>query len=504
MEEFSRRAAICASISEAVFGSLINTMMPIGSRTRLQEEQVIIAKEAALKVITASISASANAAFARRDVVLSQIRLMPNLRSRARTAPFHGQNLMGPNPEEFDHTVLKLKDDHVLHGGLTDHFEVDKPASSRRSDVWSRLGPASKSSKESSKPAKQSFRGKEESSRERESTRHPDHQRQQNSRSSRGARQRGRGRGSGRGSRGSTHSSRRWSYAGGSASGGLQPILEESSRRGPCVPDVAGRSQVEMDGSSSTTNATSCIVWHQEQPPRPSTGGGQFTVEGSSGDGGQAIFSRILQSAVPGAQENWRYAPGYRLITAQPSSRHSPFQNGDTSIRQICDPSGGMGCVSRYSGCLSPRSYVESCEQIPAVQSQPPCIPIHMSSLRLSNFSSGVHQVAAASYGSSAAKRDPTACVFGRLAHSSVVTGTGSIACQFSHQGSPAPGLDHQFRQVRTPAQPNLRLHWHAVRHAHTPWRPYPRCESKSATRWIIGGLGLWSQPGTFTDSWGS
>ena len=38
MEEFSRRAAIYASISEAVFGSLINTMIPIDSWTRLQEE----------------------------------------------------------------------------------------------------------------------------------------------------------------------------------------------------------------------------------------------------------------------------------------------------------------------------------------------------------------------------------------------------------------------------------------------------------------------------------
>ena len=203
---FSRRAASYGSISEAVFGSLINTMMTIGSRTRLQEEQVIITKKAALKAITASISASANAELARRDVVLSQIQLMPNLRSWARTAPFHWQNLMGLNPEDFDYTVLKLKDEHALHWGLRDHFEVAKPTSTRRLDVWSWLGPASKSSKDSSKQMKQSFREREDSSRQRESTPHPDHQCQQNSRSSRRARQRGRGQGSGRWSRGSTHS----------------------------------------------------------------------------------------------------------------------------------------------------------------------------------------------------------------------------------------------------------------------------------------------------------
>ena len=292
-----------------------------------------------------------------------------------------------------------------------DHFEVDKSAFSRRSDVWSRLGPASKSSKDSSKPVPSWERG-------------------------------------------------------------LLPgvrVHPSSRPSASAEPQVFQRGKtVEMDGSSSTTNTTSYIVWHQEQSPRPSAGSGQFTIEGSNGGGGQVIFSRILQPAIPGAQENWRFAPGYQLITAQPPSRHSPFQNGDPSVRQIYHPSGGMSCVSRYPGCLSPRSYVESCAQIPLVQSQPTCIPIHMFSLRLGNFSSGVHQVAAASCGPSAAKRDPTACVFGRLAHSSFVTSTGSMACQFSHQGSPAPGLDHQLQQVKTPAQPNLRLHWHAVRHMHT------------------------------------
>ena len=210
MEEFSHRVAIYASISEAVFRSLINTVMPIGSRTRLQEEQVIIAKEAALKAITASISASANAAFAQRDVVLSQIRLMPNLTSRARIAPFHGQNLMGPNPEEFDRTVLKLKDEHALHRGLMD-------------SIFQKVGclvPAGS--------GEQVFQAFQQTS----------------------------------------EAVRSWE-------GGLF--------------------QGERVHLSSRPSASAEIL--------------VFQREGSSGDGGQAIFSRILQPAVPSAQENWRFAP---------------------------------------------------------------------------------------------------------------------------------------------------------------------------------------------------
>ena len=210
------------------------------------------------------------------------MRLMPNLRSRARTAPFHGQNLMGPNPEEFDRTVLKLKDGHTLHRGLTDHFEVDKPVSSRRSDVWSRLGPASKSSQDSSKPAKLSFRGKEDSSRERESTCHPDHQRQQNSRSSRGARQWGWGRGSGRGSRGSTHCSWSWSHAGGSASGVFSPFWKS------LLGEVRAF-QMLQDGVK--------LKWMDLPPPltwRPVS----FGTRNSRQDLQQAVDSLLLKGAV--------------------------------------------------------------------------------------------------------------------------------------------------------------------------------------------------------------
>ena len=70
MEEFARRAAISVSISEAVFGSLVNSLAPVGTRSRLVQEQVTIAKEAASRAITAAVAASSNAALARRDIVI--------------------------------------------------------------------------------------------------------------------------------------------------------------------------------------------------------------------------------------------------------------------------------------------------------------------------------------------------------------------------------------------------------------------------------------------------
>ena len=72
MEEFARRAAINAGISEAVYGSLVNTLAPTDKRSQQGEEQVVIAHEAAGRAISAAVAASANAMLVRRDVVLEQ------------------------------------------------------------------------------------------------------------------------------------------------------------------------------------------------------------------------------------------------------------------------------------------------------------------------------------------------------------------------------------------------------------------------------------------------
>ena len=46
------------------------------------------------------------------------------------------------------------------------------------------------------------------------------------------------------------------------------------------------------------------------------------------------------------------FASGYRLITAQPPSRHSPFQDRDPSIHQICHPIRGNGLCQSISRML--------------------------------------------------------------------------------------------------------------------------------------------------------
>ena len=74
---------------------------------------VVIAQEATGRAISAAVAASANAMLVRWDVVLEQPNLRPVAVARARVAPFSGQHLMGPDPEEFDVEHPKLKDQHA-------------------------------------------------------------------------------------------------------------------------------------------------------------------------------------------------------------------------------------------------------------------------------------------------------------------------------------------------------------------------------------------------------
>ena len=67
--------------------------------------------------------------------------------SPCRIAPFHGQSLVGLEPQKFDKKIFTLRDQHALHRGLTSHFKVPKkptPKSSTqfRRSVHQRLGPA--------------------------------------------------------------------------------------------------------------------------------------------------------------------------------------------------------------------------------------------------------------------------------------------------------------------------------------------------------------------------
>ena len=81
-----------------------------------------------------------------RDVALRQLQLEDVHIERARTVPFHGNNLVGPNVAAFDKKIFVIRDQHALHRGMTSHFKIPKKpapktASQSKSSVHQRLGP---------------------------------------------------------------------------------------------------------------------------------------------------------------------------------------------------------------------------------------------------------------------------------------------------------------------------------------------------------------------------
>ena len=65
--------------------------------------------------------------------------------TKARTVPFHGKDLLGPNMTEFDQKILDMRDQHSIHWDLTTHFKIPKKLSPKAAavakSVLQRLGP---------------------------------------------------------------------------------------------------------------------------------------------------------------------------------------------------------------------------------------------------------------------------------------------------------------------------------------------------------------------------
>ena len=100
-EELSHRAAV-GSIADVMFSSIIHPLAP------LLKERITIAAEASLRSITASVAVSSNLQLVRRYVVLDHLLLNQSMASRARTAPFSGTHLIGPDPNWF-YEIMKLR-----------------------------------------------------------------------------------------------------------------------------------------------------------------------------------------------------------------------------------------------------------------------------------------------------------------------------------------------------------------------------------------------------------
>ena len=138
-EELSRRAAVYGSIADVMFSFVIHSLAPEDERAPLLKKRITIAAEASMRSITASVAVASNLQLVRRDVVLDHLLLNQSTASRARTAPFSGTHLMGPDPNRFYEEIMKLREQQVLHGGLSANFRNPAALGTAQSrSVWSR------------------------------------------------------------------------------------------------------------------------------------------------------------------------------------------------------------------------------------------------------------------------------------------------------------------------------------------------------------------------------
>ena len=113
--------------------------------------------------------------------------------------------------------------------------------------------------------------------------------------------------------------------------------------------------------------------------------------------------------------------------------------------------------------CLPSCSDAPGHPQVSTLHGQQVSVPVHLSPLWVSDFSTRVHQAAAACYRAVKAARCEATRLLRQLADQSRYSGTGQTARPDDHQCAPVSRLDHQLREVRPRAKSGLPVRRDAV-----------------------------------------
>ena len=204
----------------------------------------------------------------------------------------------------------------------------------------------------------------------------------------------------------------------------------------------------------------------QEQPSRPPAGRGRLAVEGGHREGHQRDFSRVLQPAVPGSEKDRRSSSSNQPIHFEPPHGGSPLEDGNAGIRPIRHQKSGVDSLPRHLRRISPCPDAQGCKKVSAICGQQASLPIHLSTLRIGNFTLGVHQAFTPSHSSVKTARREAAHLLRQLADPCRYSRTGPIACPDDHQCVPVSRLDHQLQEVRPNSKSGLPVHRDAVQHS--------------------------------------
>ena len=147
---------------------------------------------------------------------------------------------------------------------------------------------------------------------------------------------------------------------------------------------------------------------------------------------------------------------------------HGSFtlQDGDARARPFSHQKSGVDGIDRHTWCLPSCSDAPGRPQVSTFCGQQESVPVHLSSIWAGDFSTRVHQAAAARRRAVKAARCEATRLLGRLADQSRYSGTGQTARPDNHQGAPVSRLDHQLREVRPHSKSRLPVHRDAVQHS--------------------------------------
>ena len=211
-------------------------------------------------------------------------------------------------------------------------------------------------------------------------------------------------------------------------------------------------------------------------------------------------LARVLQPVVPGPKEDRRSAACDRSLHSQPPHGSSTLRDGDARVRPFSHQKSGVDGIDRHPQCLPSCSDAPGRPQVSTLRGQQASVPVHLSPLRVSDFSTRVHQAAAARRNAVKAARCEATCLLRRLADQSRYSGTGQTACQDNHQCAPVSRLDHQLREVRPHSKSGLSCSSGCNSALdNSQWRPCRRCVSRSSPFISTGWPTRTSQPGICT-----
>ena len=452
-EELARRSAIYASLADSMVASVIGELSSKDERTKLLREKLAIIQEAQVSAVSAGFAAASNLQLLRQDALLKNFNFQPQVLSAVRTAPFEGYHVVGPEPKVLQNRVRAIRQtDRMAGSSVTFAQKQKEPKTSTkvtsskktapRPSVFDRLGspPSTTQRTVTQEPPFRAGAGRARPQ--------PFQERKKSGKTS-----------------SSTSTRQRWRIPGGGSPGRLCPALVESAGQLPGHRHRRGRGGHCIPATTSAHPSKHQFP-DQEQPTGSSASRRCLADEGSHRASHQRKVPGILQSVVPGAQEDRRSATCNRPVHSQPPHGSATLQDGDARVRPFSHQKSGVNGIDRYTRCISSCANASDCSQVSAFRGQQEGVPVHLSSIWTGDFSTGVHQAAATRHLAVKTARCEATRLLRRLADQGRYSGTGSTACPDNHQGAPVSWLDHQLREVRSHTKSRLPVHRDAVQHS--------------------------------------